>query len=172
MRAHAGDREGAIEIFQSIVVLLFFVTLVLGLSLSAVIFLLPIHGILHLSSMSVTETRSTLLLLCLNCLVILQWGVITAAYRCAGKYAHIMLTVNILRLLEGISFLILLVWHAGPIQLSMLMLSISIVGTGWMLVMKMKLIPWLPFGVRYARWHCVRELWKPAIAYMASPPAA
>jgi O-antigen/teichoic acid export membrane protein len=51
----------------------------------------------------------------------------------------------------------------------MLMLAISLVGTGWLLFMKMRLIPWLPFGVRYARWQCVRELWKPAISFMAFP---
>ena len=51
-----------------------------------------------------------------------------AAFRCAGKYAIGLLYVNIIRMVEGMSFLVLLVWHAGPVQLSMLMLGISVVG--------------------------------------------
>ena len=169
MRVHADDREGAIETFQSTAALVLSISLALALLLYVVIFLLPIHRFLHLSSMSPRETQITLLFLCLNCLVILQWGVITAAYRCAGKYALGMVSVNVIRILEGISFLILLVWHAGPVQLSMLMLGISIVGSGWLLFLKIRLIPWLPLGVRHAKWQRVRELWKPAIAYMAFP---
>ncbi len=169
MRVHAGDGEGAIETFQSVIVLVLFVSFLLGLFLSAVIFLLPIHRLLHLSSMSPKEAQIALLFLCLNCLFILQWNSITSAYRCAGKYAIGLFYVNLIRILEGVSFLVLVVSHAGPVQLSMLMLGISVVGTCWLLFMKSKLIPWLPLGVRHAKWQRVRELWKPAIAYMAFP---
>jgi O-antigen/teichoic acid export membrane protein len=146
-----------------------FVSFLIGLLLSAVIFLLPVHRLLHFSSMSPKETQTALLLLSLNSLIILQWGSIIAAYRCDGKYALGMLSVNVIRILEGISFLVLLVWHAGPVQLSMLMLGISIVGTSWLLLLKIRLIPWLPIGVRHAKWQCIRELWKPAIAFLAFP---
>ena len=169
MRVNAGDTEGAIEIFQSITLLVLVVSLILGLSLSAAVFLLPIHRLLHFSSMSPREAQVALLFLCLDALVTIQWGSITAAYRCAGKYLFLVLSLNLLRLIEGMSFLVLVVWRAGPVQLSMLMLAISLVGTGWLLFMKMRLIPWLPAGVRYARWKCVRELWKPAISFMAFP---
>jgi len=169
LRVHAGDREGAIETFQSISALMVFVSFLIGLLLSAVIFLLPVHRLLHFSSMSPKETQTALLLLSLNSLIILQWGSIIAAYRCDGKYALGMLSVNVIRILEGISFLVLLVWHAGPVQLSMLMLGISIVGTSWLLLLKIRLIPWLPIGVRHAKWQCIRELWKPAIAFLAFP---
>lgn len=169
MRVHAGDSEGAIETFQSIAVLVLSVSVLIGAFLSTVIFLAPIHRLLHLSSMSPGETRIALLFLSVNCLVILQWNFITAPYRCAGKYAIAVLYVNIIRILEGISFLVLLISHAGPVQLSMLMLGISILGTCWLLFMKWRLIPWMPLGVRHARWQRIRDLSKPALAYMAFP---
>jgi O-antigen/teichoic acid export membrane protein len=169
MRVHAGDSEGAIETFQSVAALVLSVSLLIGTFLSAVIFLAPIHRLLHLSSMSPRETQSALLFLSVNCLVILQWNFITAPFRCAGKYAIALLYVNIIRMVEGISFLVLLVWHAGPVQLSMLMLGISLLGTCWLLFMKWRLVPWLPLGVRHAKWQRIRELSKPAIAYMAFP---
>jgi O-antigen/teichoic acid export membrane protein len=169
MRVHAGDHEGAIETFQSIAVMVLLISLLIGVLLSAVIFLLPIYRLLHFSSMSPKQTQITLLFLCINCLVILQWGVIGAAYRCAGRYALVMLCVSIIRIVEGASFLALLVWHLGPVRLSIMMLGVSIVGTSWLMLLKMRLIPWLPFGVRHAKLQRVRELWKPAIAYMAFP---
>jgi O-antigen/teichoic acid export membrane protein len=169
MRVHAGDEKGAIETFQSAAVLVLLISLVICVLLIPAFFLLPIHRLLHLSSMSPIEARITLLFLSLNCIVILQWGVIGAAYRCAGRYALWALTVSVLRILEGICFLILLVWHAGPVELSMLTLAISIVGTSWLLILKRRLIAWLPFGVRHARWQRVRKLWGPAIALMAFP---
>jgi O-antigen/teichoic acid export membrane protein len=35
--------------------------------------------------------------------------------------------------------------------------------------MKARLIPWLPLGIKHARWERVRELFKPAVAYLAFP---
>lgn len=169
MRVHAGDKDGALQTFQSTAVLVILASLSIGAVLSVIIFLLPVHQILHLSSMTPHETRTALLFLCINCLIILQWNFITAPYKCVGKYATALLCVNIIRILESVSFLVLLVYHAGPVQLSMLMLGISIVGTCWLLIMKHRLIPWLPIGVRHANWQRIRELTKPAVAYMAFP---
>ena len=169
MRVHAGDTEGAIESFQSIAAFVLVMSLLLGALLSAVVFLLPVHRLLHLTSMSPRQTQLSLLFLSINCLVILQWNFINAGYRCAGKYATALVYVNVIRILEGASFLVLLFLHAGPVQLSMLMLGISIVGTSWLLFMKSRLIPWLPLGLRHARWQRVRELTVPAAAYMAFP---
>jgi O-antigen/teichoic acid export membrane protein len=169
IRVHAGDEAGAIETFQSTAVLVLLISLVICVLLIPAVFLLPIHSLLHFSSMSSGETKLTLLFLTLNCLVILQWGVIGAVYRCSGKYSLWALAVSILRVLEGLSFLILLVWHAGPVQLSVLSLAISVAGTIFMLIMKIKLIPSIPLGVRHAKLERVRQLWSPAIAYMAFP---
>lgn len=169
IRVHAGDKKGAVETFQSTAVLVLLISFVIcALSIPA-FFFLPIHRWLHFSSMSVGETRLTLLFLTLNCLVILQWGVIGAAYRCAGKFASWTLTVGVLRLLEGSSFLVLLVWHAGPVQLSLLSLVISLAGMIWLLVMKMKVIAWMPIGVRGAKRDRIRELWSPAFTYILFP---
>lgn len=171
MRHNAGDTEGALEIFQSISLLVLGVSLVLGLILCLLVFLLPIHRLLHFSTMSPRETQIALLLLCANSLVCLQWGTLGAAYRCAGKYLFLVITLNILRVLESMSFLVLVVWHASPIQLAMLMLTIGLAGTLCLLIVKVKVIPWLPLGVRRARWRCVRELARPAISFLAFPAA-
>jgi O-antigen/teichoic acid export membrane protein len=169
MRVHAGDNEGAIETFQSITALVLSASVMLGALLSAAIFLLPVHRLLSLSSMSTKETQVALLFLCANCLVVLQWNYINAGYRSAGRYSTALLIVNAVRILEGISFLVLLVWHAGPVQLSILMLGISILGTCWLLYVKHLLVPWLPLGIQHAKLARIRELTLPAVAHMAFP---
>jgi O-antigen/teichoic acid export membrane protein len=169
MRAHGGDRAGAIETFQSISALVLTVSALLAIVLPAVIFLVPIQRMLHLTALSAREAHLTLLFLCLNCLVILQWSVILTAYRCGGHYAEGTLYVNIVRAVEGASFLALLVLHARPVELSVLMLGVSALGTGVLLVERQRLVPWLPLGVRHATWQRVRELAHPALAFMAFP---
>lgn len=169
MRANGGDHRGAIETFQSISLLVLIVSFSLGLLLTAVIFLLPVYRLLHLSSMSPWEMKVALFILCINCLVVLQWSVIMSAYRCNGQYARGVLYVNLIRILESASFLILLISHAKPIHLAFLMLGISLLGTCLLISEKRRLIPWLPFGLEHARWARIRELAQPAVAFMAFP---
>ena len=52
MRAHAGDRAGAIKTFQSISVLVLALSALLAVLLAAVIFMAPVHRVLHLAVMS------------------------------------------------------------------------------------------------------------------------
>ena len=169
MRVNADDRAGAIETFQSTNVLVLGISLLLGLLLCFCIFALPLHEVLHISSMSPREMKYALLVLCLNCLVILQWSVIISAYRCAGEYARGMLFVNLIRIVEGVSFLVLLVVRAGPVQLALLMLGISVLGTSWLVIAQRKLIPWLPYGLERVSSARVRQLARPAFAFMAFP---
>lgn len=169
MRVNADDRPGAIETFQSTAILVVGISFLLGMFLCFGIFALPLHEALHISSMSPMEMKYALLVLCLNCLVILQWSVIISAYRCAGEYARGVLFVNVIRIVEGVSFVVLLVVRAGPVQLALLMLGISVLGTIWLVIAQRKLIPWLPYGIEQVTWSRIRELARPAFAFMAFP---
>jgi O-antigen/teichoic acid export membrane protein len=169
MRVNANDRAGAIETFQSTTVLVLGISSLLGMILSFCIFALPLHEVLHISSMSPLEMKYALLVLCLNCLVILQWSVIISAYRCAGEYARGILFVNLIRIVEGASFLMLLVIRARPVQLALLMLGISLLGTAWLVIAQRKLIPWLRYGIERVTRARIRQLARPAFAFMAFP---
>jgi O-antigen/teichoic acid export membrane protein len=169
MRSHAGDRDGAIETYQSISVLLIVLSVIIAIFVLILVTWLPLHSMLHIVSMSPQDMRNTLLILCVNCLIILQWSVIMAAYRCDGQYSIGMLYVNIIRSVEGASVLILLISHAGPLQLSMIMLVISIAGTIWLIYRRRCLVPWLSVGSNRVKWSRVRQLFGPAMAFMAFP---
>jgi O-antigen/teichoic acid export membrane protein len=172
IRVNAGDREGAIETFQSTMALVLLATTVLVLVLVALFLVVPVHSVLHLTALSALEARDTLALLSINCLVMLQWSVIGAGYRCCGRYALVMLYVNCIRIVEGCSFFVLLFTRARPPQLAALMLLVSLLGTGWLILQHYRRIPWLPYGFHFARRSRIRELAKPAVAFMAFPACA
>jgi O-antigen/teichoic acid export membrane protein len=169
MLENAGDRKAVLETFQSVAVMVLVLSIVIGAILVATIFTLPIYEIFHVSSMTKRELRLTLMFLCANYLLVLQWGTLTAAFRCAGKFAIGMLTVNVIRILEGASFVILIVYKARPEHLAMLMLGIGVSGTIALLIMKRILIPWLPLGVQHVRVERILKLIKPALSYMGFP---
>ncbi len=169
MRLHAGDEQGATETFQSTAIAVLAISLTFGLLFSALIFFLPFYRYLHIAVMTPFEARTTALFLCLNSLLAIQWTYLTAAFKCVGKFAFSQLSMNVIRILEGVSVFLLLIFRAGPLGLSIVMTGISLVGTIWLIYMKRRLIPWLPLGIKYARRERVRELFKPAIAYLAFP---
>lgn len=172
MRLHADDRDGVIETFQSTTLLIALCTAVVALILAPLLFLLPLTKVLHLHAMPLQETRLTLLLLCLNCLAMLQWSGLMAGYRCAGRYATGILSTNILRILEGAGFLVIVVSHARPVVVAAYMLCISIAGTLWLVFYLHRIAPWLTFGVRRASWSRLSELSRPAFSYLAFPICA
>ncbi len=172
MRVHAGDRAGARTIFQSTMVLVGALTLLLGAAVVAFLLLVPFERVLSLHAMPASEGRWTLLLLSLNCLVILQWSVLMSAYRATERYAAGMLIVNLTRVVEGAGVFLILFTHARPQTLAAYMLGVSVAGTVWLTVQHLRQARWLGLGVRDARWGTLRELMRPAVAFMAFPACA
>lgn len=172
MRVNAGDREGAIETFQSTMALVLLSTVTILVLLAGLFWLVPVHQVLHLSALSPSEARVTLALLLINCLVMLQWGVVMAGYRSTGRYALGMFYVNCIRVVESASFFVLLFSTARPPQLAALMLAVSLLGTAWLVIQHRRRIPWLPFGFHFSRMTRIRELAVPAFAFMAFPTCA
>lgn len=172
MRTHAGDRQGALETFHSTLALVLLLTVCIGAAILPIVTLLPIHIVLHLHALQPHEARWTLLLLSLNCLVMLQWSTLMAAYRCTGRYARGMLVVNAIRILEAASFLALVGSHARPTALAALMLTVSLCGTTWLVLDHRRNVAWLPIGLRFATRARIHAMARPALAYMAFPACA
>jgi O-antigen/teichoic acid export membrane protein len=80
-----------------------------------------------------------------------------------------MVYVNLTRIVEAASFLIVISNRAHPAQLAAAMLAVSLLGTGWMLFRLRRLNPSLSLGFRLASRHRIRELARPAFAFMAFP---
>ncbi len=172
MRVHAGDREGAATIFQSTFAVVSSTSLLLAGISACLIYLLPLNTIFHLHAMGPSEAKMTLLLLSLNSLLLLQWSVLMAAYRAAERYALGMLYVNLLRILEGLGVFYVLFTHRRPAALAAYMLCVTVAGTVLIALQQRRFAPWLPLGWKRARLQQVRELLRPAIAFMGFPVCA
>ncbi len=172
MRVSADDHEGALETFHSSIALVGLVTLALLLLLVALFFTVPMHRLLHLSAMSPGEVQLTLLLLSVNSLIVLQWGVLMAPFRSTGRYATGMFAVNCIRIAEAAGFLIIVVRHTRPVGLAAFMLMISVAGTLWLMLLHRAGAKRLPIGLRAASRSRIRELSAPAFAFLAFPLGA
>ncbi len=172
MRMSAKDADGALETFHSSIALVGFTTLVLALLIAALFFIVPVHHLLHLSAMSPKEAQLTLLLLCVNCLVMLQWGVLMAPFRSTGRYALGMFSVNCIRIVEAAGFFIIVFRHTRPPGLAAFMLAVSVAGTLWLIFLHLRGARHLPIGFSRASRIRIRELAAPAFAFLAFPVGA
>jgi O-antigen/teichoic acid export membrane protein len=169
MRVAAGDRDGALETYQSTRVLMSITSLLAGIALLGIVWLLPVTRWLNLSSMAISESRMTLSLLSLYALVTVQAGLYIVGFRCDGNYAFGTLVDNVIRLTEFIAAMIAVALSERPVVVAGVLLVTRILGT----IVKNRLMfrksPWLRHGLGRVRTASVRRLASPAIAYLAFP---
>jgi len=169
MRVAAGDRDGALETYQSTRLLMSITSLLAGIALLGIVWLLPVTRWLNLSSMAISEARITLSLLSLYALVALQAGLYIVGFRCDGNYAFGIVVDNVIRLTEFAAAMIAVALSARPVVVAGVLLVARILGT----IIKGRLMfrksPWLRHGLVRVRMASVRRLASPAIAYMAFP---
>lgn len=169
IRVAIGDRNGALETFQSTWLLISFTSLIVVLCFFAGAWTLPLTRWLNLSSLTLAATRTILTLLFVYALLSLQADLTTSGFRCDGNYALGMLVKNILRLTESVVVTSLVALHVSPVQAAATYLLLRVIGTpvmGWIMVRKS---PWLQYGFRFATFESARRLASPAVAYMAFP---
>jgi O-antigen/teichoic acid export membrane protein len=169
MRVAAGDRDGALETYQSTRALISITSLLAGIALLSVIWLLPLTRWLNLSSMGISESRITLSLLSMYALVTLQAGLFIVGFRCDGSYAFGVLVDNLIRLTEFVAAMFAVALSARPMTIAAVLLVARILGAvvmGWLMLRKS---PWLSEGFGRVRMASVRRLALPAVAFMAFP---
>src|SRR6185437_4289622 len=81
MRVAAGDRDGALETFQSTWLLISLTSLIVaGLAVLA-IFELPLSRLLNISSISLSDTRLILVIFAAYAMLTLQAGLVVSGFR-------------------------------------------------------------------------------------------
>jgi O-antigen/teichoic acid export membrane protein len=171
MRVAAGDRNGAIETFQSSWVLLTLVSLCVGLIVSAAVWFVPWHRWVKLTTLSDPRASLVVFILALYILATQQCGILESGFRCDGNFATGTLGGTFFRIAEvalgttvGI-FTGNLVWAASA-YLATRLLGIA----AYALVLHGK-SPWLSFGFSSATFSRVKQLAAPAIGFVALPLA-
>jgi len=164
-----GEKNAALEVFQSAWLLTTAVSISFGLCVALGLWALPIEKWLRIAMLSRGQVSAILSVLCICVLLDLQWAVIAAGFRCDGNYALGTVLGNLIVFLTNASSIVAVAYHASPLVVAFVLVTVRLLGN-WscQLVLKRK-SPWLSHGYHYARMDVIKRLFRPAIAYMAFP---
>jgi len=171
IRVAAGDRKGAIETFQSSWVLLTVVSLFVGLLAAALVWNVPWHNWVRLSSLSDSQASAVVLLFGGYLLIGQQCGVFESGFRCDGNFATGTVFGTLLRLVETVLATAIgiltgsLLWAAATYLISR---TVGVIIYGLLLRRRS---PWLPLGLSNAKWSRIKKLAAPALGFVALPLA-
>lgn len=169
MRVAKGDKQGALEVYQSIWIFICAVSMVVGSVLAVLIYTFSLNSLFSISHISAEHTQLVLIVLMLYVLVGLQGGVLSAAFRSVGRYAYGTIMNNTVRLAEGFLSMLALVLGGSVLVVASVTLAVRLVGLiiTWLVLLKQE--RWLSLGFKAASIQKIRELLKPAISFMAFP---
>jgi O-antigen/teichoic acid export membrane protein len=169
MRIARGDIAGALTTFQSTWRLVTLISLALAAILLPIIWFAPIGHDLRLSAIPLPEARLALLILAIDSFACLQTSLPVSGFKAAGLNHMAALGINIVRIIEGIGVLTAVATGHGPVFIAATLLVVRALGNLSLAITASALIPWLHFGFKRATWSSVRQLLRPAAAFMAFP---
>lgn len=162
-------REEVVRVYQSGWKLISSISLVSTVVIVFVVFLVNPSELLKIKKISDSDVQIVLLLLAMQVIIILQGGLLSAGFRAIGKNALGIMFSNTIRLMEWMSAAIVMGLQYGPVAVAMTFLICRIIGTAITWLVLDKLASWLKVGFSHSNKGIIRELLKPAIAFMAFP---
>ncbi|MBE7731998.1 polysaccharide biosynthesis protein [Devosia faecipullorum] len=169
MRVAAGDRDGALQSFQSILALLGLVLLFVGILIGAALFLLPIEAMLHLGPEAAGAAKAVLGAHILSLLLYQFCLLFYAGIRCEGHAAAETVLAASWRLGEAAAFIAVALTGGGLALAALAGLAIRIGNIVFLLVWLRVNVPWLKISFSQARLSRAKELAGPALSYMLVP---
>jgi len=169
MRSGAGDRHGALSIFQSTWLLLFLVSLGIGSLAFVAVKVVPLSEWLGFKMMDPATVKLVTLLLVGYVLVGFQAGIVYGGFYCEGRYAMGMALNATMQLMEIGGLVLAVAFGGGPLEAASGYLGGRIGGLFLMRLGLYRATPWLRFGWRVATLGEVKRLAKPAFASLAFP---
>jgi O-antigen/teichoic acid export membrane protein len=137
---------------------------------SVTIWWIPWQRWLKLSNLSSFSAASVMLTLGLYSIVVQQGGVLESGFRCDGNFATGTSFATILRLIEAVAgTAVAVTGQRSLLAVAFAYLSIRVIGTVAYGLLLHRFSPWLTLGYRHARLATIRELWTPALGFMAMP---
>jgi O-antigen/teichoic acid export membrane protein len=169
MRVAAGDREAALQAFQSSWVLVTGVSFAILSVALLLVWWIPWQGWLKLSSVSSRQAAEVISVLGAYVVISQQNGIAESGYRSDGHFASGAFWMTLLRLAEVVAATIVAVAGGRFLAVAAGYLVVRTLGTvGYMLLLR-HLSPWIRFGIGHARWKTIRQMAAPAFGFMAIP---
>lgn len=169
MRMAKGDQHGALEVYQSIWILISATSMMVGCIAGLLVWSVPLTQFISLPHVQADQASLALFALLVYVLIGLQGGVLTAGFRCNGRYAYGTILNNTVRLMEWVLAVIVLAFGGGVGNVALAFLIGRIFGTIALWLALRRQSPWLVLGYREGNLTIIRKLFKPALAFMAFP---
>ena len=169
MRSGAGDRKGALTVFQSTWLLLIAVSMTTFILAFGFVRISPLQNWFGFSAMSDRSIRLVLLLLIVHVLVGFQGGLLNGGFWATGRYPKGMYFQAMTQLLEFCGLATAVTFGGGPVQAASGFLGGRICGTILMWLGQRRASPWLRHGFVHASLYELQRLTVPAFASLAFP---
>ncbi len=165
----AGDREGALGVFQSCWWLISIICAAVGMLLVLVLYLVPAASLLNIHAISESDTKWIIVYLGLSVLLGQLEQLMSAAYTCVARYAFGSFLKSVISLAAFCASMVPIVLGYGPRTMALVYAIASALGTLTLVLFVRKDIPWIEFGWKHARFSEIRRLASPAFAFMGFP---
>lgn len=163
-----GNERQANIVFQSSWLLVSLLSLfIFSLALPFVAFN-PIYSWLGVDSLSGTDVKWILTLLCVHVLLMLQTDLFTGVYRANNIYARGISIQNTLRLMEFVAIAIFLAVGVPIAFVASAYLLVRVLGIIWMLF-DLRKINWVKLSFRHASWKEAKSQIYPIVSYLGIP---
>ena len=164
-----GDKKSALEVFNSVFILICLLSVALATLLVILTNYLPWGEWFNFSKLGHSDITYVIVFLGLYVLLGLQLSLLEASFRCDGNYSKGTFFLALLRLLES-SIMFLSVLLGGGVVVASLSLLISrIIGIAILRLLLKGMSPWIVYGYKHAKINHIRQLAAPALSYMALP---
>jgi len=165
----AGDREGALRVFQSCWWLISLICAAVGLLLAPILYLVPAASLLNIHAISESDTKWIIVYLGLSVLLGQLEQLMSAAYTCVARYAFGSFLKSVISFAAFSATMVPIILGYGPRTMALVYAIASALGTLTLVLFVRKDIPWIEFGWKHARFSEIRRLASPAFAFMGFP---
>lgn len=169
MLTAAGDRDGALRVFQSCWWLIALVCIAVGILLVPVLMLVPVGAIINVHAIGESDTKWIVFYLGVSVLLGQLEQLMAAAYTCVAQYTQGQLLKSVITLAAFCAMIVPVVMGHGPRTAALVFAIANCLGTLVFGLLTRCHIPWVRFGWRHARFTEIRRLAPLAIAFMGFP---
>ena len=169
MLASAGDRDGALRVFQSCWWLIAVICGTIAVLLAPIVYFIPIGHLLPIHSISQSDARAIIVYLGLSVLLGQFEQLIGAAYTCVARYPYGSFLKSMISLAAFVAMIVPVVLGYGPRTTALVFALANMAGTVLFAILVRRDIPWIRFGWQHARFSEIRRLAGPAFAFMGFP---
>jgi O-antigen/teichoic acid export membrane protein len=169
MLVAGGNRERALQVFQSCWWLILTICTTITLLLCGTLYFLPAALLLKISTISETDTKWIIFYLAVSILLAQLEMLLQSAYRSIGRYPYGAFVKSAMAVAAFSCTLLSVILGYGARTTALVYAVASIAGTIFLALLVKHDIPWIEFGWRHARFSEIRRITRPAIAFMGFP---